>query len=166
MASTRLENTIKVIKMLMCRSAEKSGLIDQFQEQAVANQKILRTQARILTKLRDENERLAENGLETLRSLKIRRRLLKTYKKSVDDLQNQLHKQVRDNVELMTSIVEKERTVQRLNQNIVAANELAGLESRSSQIRPPSQHDKFTAIMQKSNGHVREVQGGVAGALG
>lgn len=163
---TKLENTIKVLKMLMRKSAEKSGLIEQLQEQAAANEKKLRRQDRMLAKLRDENKRLTENGSETLRRLKIRRRHVKTYKKSVDDLQNQLDKQARDNGELMASIVEKERTVQRLNQNIVAANELAGLESRSSQIRPPSQHDKFTAIMQKSNGHVREVLGGVAGALG
>ena len=137
---TKLENTIKVLKMLMRKSAEKSGLIEQLQEQAVANEKKLRRQDRMLAKLRDENKRLTENGSETLRRLKIRRRHVKTYKKSVDDLQNQLNKQARDNGELMTSIVEKERTVQRLNQNIVAANELAGLESRSSQIRPPFTH--------------------------
>ena len=166
MASTKLENSTKVIKMLMRKLAEKSGLIDQLQKQAVANEKKLRRQDRLLAKLRDENERLSENGSETLRRLKLRRRHVKTYKKSVDDLQNQLDKQARDNSELMTSLVEKERTLQRLNQNIVAANEQAGLESRSSPIRPPSQHDKFTAIMQKSNGHVRAVQGGVAGALG
>ena len=57
---TKLENTIKVLKMLMRKSAEKSGLIEQLQEQAAANEKKLRRQDRMLAKLRDENERLPE----------------------------------------------------------------------------------------------------------
>ena len=81
---TKLENTIKVLKMLMRKSAEKSGLIEQLQEQAAANEKKLRRQDRMLAKLRDENKRLTENGSETLRRLKIRRRHVKTYKKSVE----------------------------------------------------------------------------------